>query len=257
MLNYPNLLSPTEIDFLKSSNRGVYKNPSDKYDNISRKADNSFGTILKILDGLKQIHHDSTKSKPIEKAKSIVDLYGNENVVKFVDSVFKARNKIDFGITADFQNSVSDVKMESALLAARLMRISIKNLKEIVGTGEYNWLLTKTKELEKEIGGVLESIRKRQQLENTIKDLNLYLKNSDPRYITGNFSGVFAVCLACNEGSYGDNIELALQKMDHTQKCKYISSDIIDPQKTLKWIRIIHGEDQKIIKELKNQEQST
>ena len=44
--SYPNQLSKQEIGFLKSPDRAGYKNPSDKYDNIHKKAENSFGKAL-------------------------------------------------------------------------------------------------------------------------------------------------------------------------------------------------------------------
>jgi len=249
--SYPNQLSKPEIGFLKSSDRKGYKNPSDKYDNIHKKAENSFGTILKILEGLPEIYNDSTKTKPIEKAKSIVDLYGNENVVKFVDSVFKKRDEIDSSL-AENPESVSYVKMESTSLATSLMKISIKKIKETVGTGEYQWILAKTKELEKEINGVLESIKQRQQLEDKIKDMKQYLNDSDPRYITKPFTGVFMSCLGCNSKAQGEKIEETITKIAHTPKCKYILSDLSEPQKTMKWIRIIHDDDRKEIRKIKS-----
>lgn len=260
MKNYPKLLSNQEIEFLESPDRAGYSNPSDKYDNISKKAEKSFGTIFKILEELTQIHHDSTKSKPIEKAKVIVDLYGNENVGYFVDSVFQKRDEINRRLE-DFPKSVGYVKMESASLATSLMKICIKKLKETVGTGEYQWILTKTEELEKEINGVLESIREKKLLEYRIKDLEQYLENSDPELPPDFFTGIFASCLACNVGSQGADTKIAIQNIEHAKKCRYILSDNMEPLKTAKWIRTITYEDYnknlKIIRELKNQEQSS
>jgi len=142
--------------------------------------------------------------------------------------------------------------MESASLATSLMKMSIKTLKETVGTGEYQWILTKTKELEKEISGVLESIKKRQQLEDKIKDFKQYLNSPDPKYITNHFKGVFISCLGCNTDAQEEDIELSLKKIVHAPKCKYILSDQPEPQKTMKWIRIIHDYDRKKIRKLKS-----
>lgn len=249
--SYPNQLSKPEIGFLKSPDRAGYKNPSDKYDNIHKKAENSFGTILKILEGLPEIYKDSTKTKPIEKAKSIVDLYGNENINYFIDLVFQKRDEI-YQDVIEFPKGPTFVKMDTAALAIRLMRICIKKLKGMVGTGEYQWLLTKIEDLEKEIEGVLESIRQKEIHRDEIKNMKQYLKDSDPKYITKPFSGIFTSCLACNAKAQGDKIETTIVKIEHAPKCKYILSDQPEPQKTMKWIRIIHDDDRKEIRKIKS-----
>lgn len=225
-------LTKDQILTLKKPNRrGRPKTPlTEVYEAAFRKTEFSFKHLEIIVKLLPFLQKHKERS---EYAKHTIELFNAENFESILSALLPKKREEGASIDDKFYFAESQITIEKALLASKLLKFAGDYLLQTFSEKEYPNLHNRIQELDNDLQGMVQAYTERRKL---TKELEMYKKRVSyhkPINLGQSERDYSVVCWYCNEYANGrDGIE-AIKKIKHTPKC--VAPKKIDAKNPISW----------------------